>query len=331
MFRLRKKSDVVGVLLAPGRKQDYALNLFVFESLSNRQGIVFEKFQDSRAPAIEVEKRLHRLVSRGCKIIIVVGHQCKSATIKFIKNSDIRPDLRFFLVDDPSTPRDDPENLHVLFKKDSGPKLFALNLLEYTAGTHLSRILGSILGQDKRRKSLAFIAGADVPVIQEFYDGLLNGHDWKGSDIEFHGTTLGSSYSRFSDEWSGYRVTKYLIERYRITHLVQACGYACRGVFRAIADAETTIRPRLYNFDYSNWQGTFVENLDVDLSFVRKIDNKVDKIMSSEGEIDNIKFDDICVGDFVSHRPEITDIVADFGKQNGMIDSYFGCSESLLK
>jgi basic membrane protein A and related proteins len=206
----------VAILLAPSGKGDKSYNdaaLAGIERARSAHPLRTSEFLPARPE--EYETFISRLIEQGSQLIIGVGflyaEPFRSAAAQF-------PETRFLLLD-AEVPG--VSNLRsVTFRADQG-----------------SFLVGVAAARESRSRSVGFIGGMNIPIIQSFQCGFESGVQWAAaaaaSPVKVHSVYLGSTPDAFSNQARGLELALGLISQHSVDILYHAAGASGNGVIEA--------------------------------------------------------------------------------------------------
>lgn len=296
------KAPKKGLMLAPGASNDHSMNQYIKETLNkynclsriySKKNDLFE-FQHPSFSGISIEASIKKLIiNRNCDVIFVLGEQCKNTIINYLSRPSLSLDMNIniYMINDVDVTSSDKFIKNV--KEIPGNKghkytIYSHNYYEQKLSAGLG-IGVAILAKRYNEKygidtaRVAIIGGANVPITSKWITGFKEGYCRRAANETFVAYTLGTGYSKFDDPHSGYELTRYLIETYRVNFVVQVCGASCTGVIKAICEHRDNHRennkvPIFYiPYDYHNWNGYALPESMIPLCLVRRIDYVIDQ------------------------------------------------------
>lgn len=259
---LVKRRRSVGIMLAPGRRDDHAMNSYVENTcipVIEKELHVRVHKQHPTATFKDIQKCMGRFTKKNCNLIFVIGQQCKTYISHLVTDRKWTHDTRFVFIDNPST-NFDVGDVRVTFD--------AIDLEECATGAALGTCLGHFV-RDKPNIRIAFIGGADVPVIKEYLHGFRK--TITKFPVVLNAFYIGNKYSDFDNPAAGYELTKYVIEAYKPDVFVQVMGASCLGFFECLRNK--LVAPKIVcAFDNSIWSKNVVGDTNIIFVALRNIE-----------------------------------------------------------
>jgi hypothetical protein len=219
-----------------------------------------------------------------------LGEQCKSTIDNFLRDEKYQFESEIYMTNIPYRAQRTPDELifnvdvHTSRSNNLKCHVYAHNYNERELSSGLALALHKLSERYKSvfaaEPAIAVIGGADVPVINEWMKGILNGWD-NGTNI--HAYTLGTDYSKFNDPRSGYELTEYLIDTYDVNFIVSICGASCKGVISSIRERQDDNTPIFFiPYDFADWDDWTINSEFIPIALVRNIENLISMSLSDK-------------------------------------------------
>ncbi len=236
----KEKQQSIGILLSDTGLGDGSFNDSAFRGLERARDELGILFDYREAPDGNFEEALQELVDQGHDLVIGLGFSIQDPIEKIAKEN---PDQKFLLIDGFS----ELDNItSITFKEHEG-----------------SFLLGMVAAMKTKTKTLGFISGADVPVIQRFEKGFEQGAKYINPSIKI----VKDNANNFGDSELGRNIAKKQIKQ-GADFIYPAAGFTGVGAIQA-AQSAGILSGGVDSDQY------FIAEKSVATSMVKKIDNAV--------------------------------------------------------
>lgn len=202
----------VGIVYSTGGKGDKSFNDSAFRGLERAQkelGITFSEYEP-KDPSTEALNQLRQYAESGeYGLIIAVGFSMKDSLVAVAKEF---PEQKFAIIDERVT--DLPNVASLNFKEEEG-----------------SFLMGAVAAMMTKTNVVGFVGGVEVPLIQKFEAGFIQGAKYVKPDIKVLGVYVGGA-NGFNDTPAGKAKAETLIQQ-KADVIYHAAGATGLGVFQA--------------------------------------------------------------------------------------------------
>lgn len=209
-----KEIQVVGLLVGSGGLGDQSFNDMTLAGLGRAQKKYTFKLvvQETAGTPESNEKSLLAIIEQGADIIVVNGSEIAQLIPEYSSNYP----QKYFLVND--YPIDNLPNVaSTVFAQQEGAYLVGLLAAHLTTTGHIG-----------------FIGGVDLPVIQSFKDGYIQGAQSVSSDVKVSAVLVSPAgdYSGFNSPTRGYELAVAMYEQ-GVDILFSVAGLTGNGIIQA--------------------------------------------------------------------------------------------------
>lgn len=207
-----KQAAKVAIVYSTGGKGDKSFNDSAYHGLEmakDKLGITFDEYEP-KDPSAEAKNQLSQYAEKGdYALIIAVGFSMKDSLVAVAKEF---PDQKFALIDEEV--KDLPNVASLMFKEQEG-----------------SFLVGALAAMMTKTNTIGFVGGIDVPVIQRFESGYIQGAKYINKDIKILPVFINGS-NPFNDPASAKALSQTLIQK-GADMLFAVAGGSGSGVFQA--------------------------------------------------------------------------------------------------
>ncbi|MGL5254712.1 MAG: BMP family lipoprotein [Brevinema sp.] len=206
----------IGIVYSTGGKGDKSFNDAAFRGLEQAQkelGITFSEYEP-KDPTKEAQDQLRQYAESGdYELIVAVGFSMKDSLVAVASQF---LDQKFVIIDE---------------FVDDMPNVASINFKEHEG----SFLVGAIAGMMSKTGVIGFLGGVEVPLIQRFEVGYMQGARYINPDIKVLSLYVGGN-AGFNDPASGKSRTETMIQQ-RADVVYHAAGATGLGMFQAAKDA----------------------------------------------------------------------------------------------
>ncbi len=207
-----KAAMKVGIVYSTGGKGDKSFNDSAFRGLERAKtelGIEFSEYEP-KDPGTEAMNQLRQYAESGeYELIIAVGFSMKDSLVTVAKEF---PEQKFAIIDE--TVKDLPNVASLNFKEHEG-----------------SFLMGALAAMMSKTNVVGFVGGVEVPIIQRFDAGFIQGAKYVKPDIKVLSVYVGGA-NAFNDTPNGKSKAETLIQQ-KADVIYHAAGATGLGVFQA--------------------------------------------------------------------------------------------------